>query len=166
MLGHKLTSEGTVNAVARQNKILWIIGAIGVASLLILNIVLLIRLLPEKYEPALGDFPPPVALNRVPGHSGPAAKLGDIVVLQHTRCVNRNTRLTKTIAWTPERGGRSIPGLEPIIQNAMRGCSTITIALPMPENIVPGKWFIQGLVKDETSGEGRLWSSEVFVVVP
>jgi len=162
------TASNPTEVVAKQNKILFVFGILGLIVLLILNAILVIKLLPahDKYETALGDFPTPRILNRVPGIAGSAAKLGEITVLQQDRCVNRATSLNIQTIWTPEIPGVGDANTKPLNMNAMKGCSTITMALQMPEKVTPGRWFIQGIVRDEPSGDVRYWTSEIFVVVP
>ena len=165
-----MTNEEVKESVQRFTKILHICGYSAIIGLMCLNIVLAIRLLPEgdKYENALGDFPPPVVLNRVPGTTGPAARLGDITVVQQERCVNRTTKLRIQTIWTrePPTPGQSFPNAEPFRQNSMKGCATMTLALQMPEKVTPGSWYIQGVVQDEGSGDVKYWTSEILVVVP
>lgn len=164
------TTKDTIKSIAIQNRVLLVIGAVGILSLIVLNIILFIKLLPdsEKYETALGDFPSPVVLNRVPSQVGPAARLGEVTVLQQNRCVNRTTKLIIQTVWTPGKDNpkQSSASRIPLEMNAMKGCSTITMALQMPENITPGNWYITGIVKDEPSGDPRYWTSETFMVVP
>lgn len=159
-------TKDTIKSIARQNRVLLVIGAVGVFSLLILNVFLAIRLLPEKYETALGDFPSPMILNRIPGIDGSAVKLGEVTVVRTDRCVNRDTQLTTITIWTPESPTQSIPNSEQFKSPATKGCMTSTLALKMPDKITPGKWHIQGIVRDEPSGDVRYWTSEIFVVVP
>ena len=165
-----MTTEEKMQSVNKFNRLLWVCGAIGLASILALNVVLLIKLFPDhgKYETALGDFPSPVVLNRSPSQIGPAARVGEVTVLQQNRCVNRTTKLIIQTIWTPgaNNNKQAIPSKTPLEMNAMKGCSTITIPLQMPENITPGNWYITGIVRDEPSGDPRYWTSEAFMVVP
>ena len=165
MIDRPLTSESTTKSLVLQNKVLIAVAAVGFVSLLFLNIVLLIKLIPEKYEPPLGDFPPPVVLNRIPGVEGPAVKIGEVTVVRSDRCVNRDAQITTITIWTPE-AATPIPNSERFNSPAMKGCATTTLALKMPEGISPGKWFIQGVVRDDKSGDVKYWTSEIFVVVP
>lgn len=152
----------------KQNKWLWRSAAIGLTAMVLLNVLLMIRLWPiyNRYETALGDFQQPVILNRVSGFQGPTAKQGDITVLQQDRCVNRETKVVILTGWTSAEGAINVPNREEIKHSALKGCTTITMALAMPERITPGKWYITGIVRDETSAEPRYWTSEIFVVVP
>lgn len=150
-----------------STKLLMTCAAVGFISILALNIILLVRLLPnqDRYETALGDFSSPTILNRVPGVPGPAAKLAEIVVIQQERCVNRNTKLVVQTIWTSSDSSISASNEEKLKSNLMKGCATTTLALQMPEKVTPGSWFIQGIVRDDISGDVRYWSSEIFVVV-
>lgn len=162
-----MTSEDSVVQLNRTNKLLRFCAIVAFFTVLFLNIILVLRLLPEKYENALGDFPSPVSLNRVQGYSGSTVKLGDITVLQQERCVNRDTKLIINTIWTAETYGvPSAPNREQIKMNALKGCSTITMALAMPERVATGKYFIQGIVQDQPTGDVKYWTSEIIVVVP
>lgn len=159
------SSETSIQHIDKLNKLLWVIGVIGIIGVVALNSVLVVKLLPERYESALGDFPPPVIINKVPGIQGPAVKLGEVTVVRSDRCVNRDVQLTTTTIWVPDNA--------PFFQNseqfrspAMKGCATTTLALKMPEKVTAGKWFVNGVVRDDKSGDIKFWTSEVFVVVP
>lgn len=160
--------EDKIVNVHASTRMLMICGAVAFAAILVLNIILFVRLLPlhSKYETPLGNFPTPVILNRVPGQTGPAARLGDVTVLQQERCVNKTTKIIVQTIWTSSNSPVSVANQEQLKSNVMQGCATITMALQMPEKITPGVWLIQGIVRDEPSGDVRYWASEIFVVVP
>jgi hypothetical protein len=160
------TRANTVKSVEKLNRILLIVAVIGIFSLVILNIILISKLIPGKYETALGDFPQPIILNRIPGVTGPAAKQGEVTIVRSDRCVNRDVQLTTITIWTSEDSKLNTPNSEQFKSPAMKGCATTTLALKMPEKTSPGKWFIQGIVRDDKTGDVRYWNSEIFVVVP
>lgn len=148
----------------------WVVfaGICAIISLTALSLTLIIRLLPEQYETALGDYPEPAVLNRVPGIEGPAAHLGEVLVLRGDRCVNRATQTITTTLWTwqgepPAPSGNTADSIK---APASKGCMSGTLTLKMPESIMPGTWAITGIVRDVPSGDVRYWTSEHFQVVP
>lgn len=163
------TKAETLRKLEFYSHVFKFVAVMVILGLAAVNVYLFIKIIPhsETYETALGDFPPPMVLNRVPGYQGPTAKLGEIVVLQQNRCVNRDTTISIQTFWVrQDEATGGVPSLNVIQQTAIRGCSTITLPIAMPERITTGRWHIQGIVRDVPSGDPRYWTSEIFVVVP
>lgn len=156
--------------IQKVNRVMAVVAVACSVSLLVLTIVLVVRLLPDKYETALGDYPAPSVLNRVDGIPGPSAHLGEVLVLKGDRCVNRNTKTETTTVWVyagppPVPSPSSIYNSEVVRGPTSKGCMTATYNLQMPARVIVGLWTVRGIVSDVPSGDVRYWQSEEFLIV-
>lgn len=133
-------------------------------ALCVVLATLLYQEIRQEETDRLGAFSSPLILNRVPGHQGPAARLGDVVTYRGTRCAVQTT-VVETATFYQPQVGRSIPG-DTVTTQLMKGCGTPSLQIPMPEEVTTGPWTLRGVVRDTRSGELRYWTSEPFQVVP
>lgn len=156
--------------------------AVAVASIVTLVLVLVAQVLDEPPFDPLGEYPTQQVRSRVEGMEGPAAMVGDVVVVAGIKC-NGSDRPVKV------RGSLSWVSIDPrgsIVQvgggTAMRspGCTSFRFENPMPDavrdrsvellgrGIVP-IWHITGyeepIAPNGHPGVRRDWQTENFMVV-
>ncbi len=129
----------------------------------------LIRFAPDD-NTVLGPYAEAKVLSTVAGHPGPAVlEAGDLSVGQE-RCIESDEFVKVEVTIYFRREGEGTPQLVPFLERAPQtrapGCNFAIFPLPLPPNVGPGMWRVEGISRSPETSEVRYWSSEVFAVVP
>lgn len=174
------STEATIPAKPREKH--WLLATSLIATsvaLIIISIAVIVALhQPAPWNP-LGDYPDQTVLSRVPGHKGPAIKVGGVLSVKGTKCAKEAVTVRGASFYqSVDVPGTFVPNGAGIALR-VQGCTTKTFSNPLPEAVLATAdnpfgahmWIITGTetpVRDDGKGEGiaRIWKSEPFEVIP
>lgn len=125
----------------------------------------------DKTAPAgiLGDYDEARIQSTVLGIEGPAAEERGPLLVAQTRCINSSSVIQVEVSVGFRRiddTPKQVSFLDRVIQSRAPGCNFTITTYPLPPEVTPGLWRVEGISRAISTSELRYWASEPFKVVP